>query len=201
MKKYNRNKRGTYRQATRRRTHTHESYDGRDGRTRKLLNKRIHIPMRYDGCNRIEYIADAYKKERDTHAQIHIGVTNAMNEIFPEINAPHNAKTHKGTAPYRKRVITHTDHMPPEHMMKEMHDRYTYTETRRVKCIIYNSEGEMIYTGIFRRTLKTDGEHIHVTLHRADRSIDVKPYRPMNNTIHGVTLAEIYAHDVEIYQI
>ena len=90
MKKYNRDKRGTY-NAHMKKMHTHEKCNARP---------RIHIPIHYDGYNRIEYITIIHTKTRNNKAHTYIGMTNAMNELFPEINAPHTNKTHRGTATF-----------------------------------------------------------------------------------------------------
>ena len=191
MIKYNRDKRGTYNARINKHRRTGEICDRCD---------RIHTRIRYDGCDKIEYIPIIYGKARDTHERTYVSVTNVMNEIFPEINAPHNTHIYRATAPYRKFIITQPaiPHTAPEHMMDEY--RYTATRTGRVKCIIYSND-KIIYTGVLRRTIEIDGKDIRITLHKANRSIQVKPYIPMTDEIHGVPIREIYKHDVEIYKI
>ena len=157
--------------------------------------------VRYDGYNRIEYMPIIYGKTRSNKQQSYVNMTNAINEIFPEINAPHNAHIYRGTAPYRKFIVSPPEipRTAPENMMSE-HVRI-HKNTKRAKCIIYNDEDKIIYIGIIRRTIETDEKHIKITLHRADRNIQVQPYIPRTDKIHGVTLNEIYRHNVEIYHI
>lgn len=191
MKRYNRDKRAIYKQRTRN-TQTHDTCDGRD------RAKRIHIKVRYANYNRIEYIPVIYRRTRNNKEQTYVNIVNTINDIFPQINAPHTRHIYRANAEYKKFIPPHTDYTAPEHMM----DEYTrsYTRIERVKCIIYNND-EMIHAGVFKRTITTDGEHIQITLHRANRSIEVRPYIPHADTIHGVTIREIYEHDVEIYKI
>lgn len=191
MRQYNRYKRATNKLKTRKITQMHDKCDGR--------NRQIHIHIRYANYNRIEYVKVIHGKTRNNKAQTYVNMTNAMNEIFPEINAPHNKHTHRATAPYHKYIPTRTNYTAPEGMMDKY--IYKYTDTRRVKCIIYNTKNEMIHYGIFRRTKEINGRHITITLHSSDRSIQVKPYIPMTNKIHGIELKEIYRHGVEIYRI
>lgn len=201
MKKYNRNKRASYKTHARKievhdacDTHdtcdTHEKHDTHD------TLKSIHIHVLYDGYNRTPYdnkcIPATPRKDK---TRIYIGMLNAMHDIF---DTP-KQHTHRANGEYHAFIPQHdTDYMPPEHMM-ETYTR-TYTETKRVKCIIFNTHGDMIHYGTFRRTIYMHNNSITYTLHRADRSIEVKPYHTAH-TIKGYTEHELHMHDVELYQV
>lgn len=210
MKRYKQAKRGTYKARTRK-TYTYEICDGRDRDTRTLFNKRIHIPATYDGYKHTEYIADVYKKERDNSTHTYISMTNAMNEIFPEINAPHNAHTQRGTAQYRKFIPQPHNHISYNRHVQRM-PRYlrdgdkdtVHRDTRRVKCILLYKDGTIAHMGIFRRTriTRTSNTRIEteIYLHRNDRKLQVYEGIPPTK-IYGMTPKEIKAHDVEMYYI
>lgn len=201
MQKYNARKRGTYRQATQATTQRinaqHDKCDGHDACDRY---KHIHIRIKYDTYNRNGYISDIYRKTRDTHAQRYTNIVNAINEIFPEINEPHTQHTHRANAEYHK-FIPHAPEIPytaPENAFT--YTRHT-TDTDTVKCIIYGTNDQILHIGWMKRTIETHDTNIRITLHRNDRHMDVHPYVPRTDTIHGVPLMEIYRNKVEIYQV
>lgn len=192
MKKYNRNKRAKYK------THARkiEVYDACDTHDTCDTLKTIKIPVRYDGYNHTQYDRCVIRYPHKRKAQIYVGMINAMHDVFP---TQHTRHTHIDNAEYHTFIPQHdTDYMPPEHMM----DEYTrnYTDIKRVKCIIYNKQNEMIHYGIFTRQIHMYNNKLTITLHRADRSIEVKLYTPINK-IHGMTLQELRKYNVEIYQI
>ena len=191
MKKYNREKRASYKTHARN-INTHDTHDTCD--TPNI--KHIHINMKYDGYNRTPYDNKCVPATpRKNKTRIYIGMLNAMHDIF---NTPEQ-RTYRANAEYHAFIPQHnTDYMPPEHMMEE----YTrsYTETKRVKCIIFNTHGDMIHYGTFRRTIYMHDKHIIYTLHRADRSIEVKPYHT-THTIKGYTEHQLHEHGVELYQV
>lgn len=204
MIKYNRDKRGTYN--ARIRARAYDRYGAQDTQDKRA---RIHIPIHYDGYNRVEYIPIIYSKTRDTRARTYVNITNAIRDIFPEIDAPHTAHTYRATAPYRK--YPRRDDTPytralkwREQVMEESIKEHTiYKDTRTVKCIIFNTHDKMIYYGWIRRTRIVDltAQTATYTLHRNKRSIDVRTYIPRTDTIKGVSIQEIRKHDVEIYHI
>ena len=197
MKKYNRDKRATY-NAHARKINTHDSYDAHDAHDRY---NRIHIDIRYDGQARTTYtqpILRSTHSAKRAQVQKYVGIPNAVNDIFPEINAPHNAHIYRGTAPYKRFIAQETDYTRPIDM-----DDYTHTNTKRVKCVIFNAQDKMIYYGVFTRTRAVNyrTHETHITLHRADRSIEVRAYIPTTDKIHGVDIKEIYRHGIELYHI
>lgn len=190
MKKYNREKRGTY-NARIKNIHTHEKYNAR--------KPRIHIPIHYDGYDRIEYITIIHTKTRDNKARTYIDMTNTINELFPDINAPHNAHTYRANAPYHKYIPQATTYTRPEPEMDTINK-----DTRTVKCIIMNDNEDIIYIGKIRRTRTvnyTKGT-IDIMLHRNKRTMQAYE-RAINpdRIIHNITVRDIKAHDVEIYYI
>ena len=194
MKKYNRDRRGAYNAQTR---HIHindECGDAYNHATRI----RVHIKPRYDGYKQTIYTRDIWRT-RDTRTQQYINMLNTINDIFPDINAPHNRHLYRGTAPYRKFIPPRTDISPPETQTTPV----PTTDTKRVKCIIYDRHDNIIYMGIFRRTREIDtlNQRVHTYLHRGDRQIEVKFYVPDGQQIYGMPTSEIYAHGVEIYHI
>lgn len=195
MIKYNRDKRGTYN--ARIRARAYDRYDAQDTQDKRA---RIHIPIHYDGYNRVEYIPIIYGKTRDTRARTYVNITNAIRDIFPEIDAPHTAQTYRATATYHKYIPTDRDISPPDPHTQE---HTIYKDTRTVKCIIFNTHDKMIYYGWIRRTRIVDltAQTATYTLHRNKRSIDVRTYIPRTDTIKGVSIQEIRKHDVEIYHI
>ena len=146
MKRYKQAKRGAYKARTRK-TYTYDICDGRDRDTRT----QIHIPIRYDGYKRTIYVKVIHGKTRNNRARTYVGMTNAMNEIFPEINAPHNARTHRGTAPTRKYAPPEYTRTRVKHTFNEEEDEI-HKDTRRVKCILLYTDGTIAHMGIFRRT-------------------------------------------------
>ena len=191
MQKYNRDRRGTY-NARIKKIHTHDKCDGRD--------KRIHIPIRYDGYNRIEYIHIIYGKTRNNKAHIYTSVTNAIRDIFPSIDAPHTQHTHRALAPYHKYIPQATNYTrpidtEPDKIMKDTHT---------AKCIIMNDNDEVIYIGHIRRTriVNVTKGTIDITLHKGTRTMTAyERATDLDRIIHGMTIKEIKAHDVEIYHI
>lgn len=197
MKRYNRDKRATYGARTRAQARMQDTHDTRE---RRNPYKRIHIRVIYDGYNHTEYVPIIYGKTRDTRAQAYVNTVNAINDIFPDINAPHATHVYRAITPYHKYIPQATTYTAPEGMM----DAHTYKyapKIERKKCIIYGTQDKIIYMGILRRKIETQDDDVHITLYRGDRMIRVKPYIPRTETIHGVTIQEIYKHDVEFYQI
>lgn len=205
MIKYNRDKRGTYN--ARIRARAYDKYDAQDTQDKRA---RIHIPIHYDGYNRVEYMPIIYSKTRDTRARTYVNITNAIRDIFPEIDAPHTAHTYRATAPYRK--YPQRDNTPYtralkwyEQMIEESTREQTiYKDTRTVKCIILNDKNTPIYIGMMRRTRtvnRTQGT-IHIMLHKGKRTLQAyeRAVDP-DKIIHNITVREIKAHDVEIYYI
>lgn len=190
MKKYNRDKRKTYKTRIRN-IHKYDKCDGND------KYKRIHIRIHYDGYNQTEYVKVIYGKTRDTHAQKYVNITNTINDIFPEINEPHIARTYRANAPYRKFIPQQTNYTRPK---EEEYTRTIY-EYDRVKCIIYDDKLEMIYYGILRRSIYINKDSIEYMLHKGNRSIRVKKFIPFTDKINGVDIKEIMKHNVEIYRI
>lgn len=192
MQKYNRQKRGIYKMHIKK-MQTHDTCDAHDKRIR------IHIHVHYDRYNHTEYIPIIYGKTRDTHAQTYVNVTNAINDIFPEINKPHTARTHRATAPYHKYIPQETNYTRPAQEPDTIHE-----DTHTAKCIIMNDNEDIIYIGMMRRTRTvnvTQGT-IDITLYRNKRTMRayeraVDPDR----IIHSMTVRDIKAHDVEIYYI
>ncbi len=212
MKKYNRDKRATHNAQIDAMKHTHDNGDARDTQDRRA---RIHISIKYDGYAQAEYVKIIHGKTRDTRAQRYIGTTNAINDIFPDINAPHNAHTYRGTAPYRK--YPQRDNTP-EGIFKRMSERAhawqdyiientphtIHKDTRTVKCIILNDDDRIIYIGKMRRTrvVNVTRGTIDITLHRNDREMHAyeRAIDP-DRIIHGLTVREIKTHEVEFYYI
>lgn len=190
MIKYNRDKRGTY-NARIRKSHTYDRCDRCD--------RHIHIKIRYDKQDASIYIPVIYKKVKDTHEQRYVGMMNAINDIFPEINKPHTAHIYRAMAAYHKYIPQETYHTRPEPEPDVIDEN-----TRTAKCIIMNDKDEIIYIGKIRRTRtvnKTKGT-IDITLHRGTRTM--KAYERainLDRIIHNMTIREIKAHDVEIYYI
>lgn len=193
MKKYNRDKRGTYNARINKNRRTRGTYDAGDRRTR------IHIPIRYANYNRIEYIPIICGKTRDTHAQQYVKITNIITDIFPEINAPHTAHIYRAIAPYHKYIPQETDYTRPEPEPDTIHE-----DTRTVKCIIINDDEDVIYVGMMRRTRTVNVTRgtIDIILHRNKRTMTAyeRAIDP-DRIIHSITVREIKAHDVEIYYI
>lgn len=185
MKRYNREKRAGYKTHTRARKHAQ----------REGYKPQIHA--RYEGYKRIEYIAE-YARGRDTHEQIYVNTTNAINAIFPDINAPHNAQTHLPRAPYRQRIpeAPRNPRTRPEYESTQIH-----TDTRKAKCMIYDRYGILIYFGIIRRTREIREGELHITLHKGDRHIEAYAYVPADKDIYGYTIQQLRAHNIEFYHI
>lgn len=192
MRKYNRERRGTYNARTNKHRHTDEN------RERRSQAKRIHIHIHYDGYNHIEYIPIIYKKTRNNKAHTYIGVTNVMREIFKDIDT-HTGKVYRGTATYHKFIPQATTYTRPEPDPDIINK-----DTRTVKCIIMNDNEEIMYIGKMRRTRTVNHTKgtINITLHRGTRTMQAYE-RAINpdRIIHSITVREIKAHDVEIYYI
>lgn len=192
MKKYNRDKRARY-NARIKNINTYGTYNAHN------KHKRIHIPIRYANYNRIEYVPIIYGKTRDTHAQRYVNITNAINDIFPEINKPHTSHTYRATATYHKFIPQETEYTRPEPEPDTIHE-----DTRTVKCIIMNDNEDVIYIGMMRRTRtinRTQGR-IYITLHKGTRTMQAYERAvDLDRIIHSMTIREIKAHDVEIYYI
>lgn len=191
MKKYNRDKRNTHKINT----HNIKIDDTCNS------NNSIHIQIRYDTYRHTEYMPVIYHKTRNDKAQRYVKITNTINDIFPDINAPHNAHTHRAIAPYKAFIPTARTYLPP---IQEEEYTKPIKDTRTVKCIIMNSKEEMIYVGFMRRTRIVDAHNgtIDITLHRNKRTM--KAYERAvdpDRIIHGLTIREIRRHDVEIYYI
>lgn len=204
MQKYNRDKRATY-NARIKNINAHDTYNAHDKRTR------IHINVHYDGYNHTQYVKIIYGKTRDTRAQTYVNTTNAINDIFPDINAPHNAHTHRANAPYHKFIPQPHNHISynrhtqriPRYLRGEDKDTI-HKDTRTVKCIIMNYDEEIVYIGMMRRTRTVNATQgtIDITLHRNKRTMQAheRAIDP-DRIIHSMTVREIKAHDVEIYYI
>jgi hypothetical protein len=192
MKKYNRDKRARS-NARIRNIHTHDTCDAHD------KYKRIRIHIHYDGYNHTEYIPIIYGKTRNNKAQTYVNITNAINDIFPEINAPHTAHTYRATAPYHKFILQETEYTRPEPEPDTI-----YEDTRTVKCIIMNDNEDIIYIGMMRRTRtvnRTQGK-INIMLRKGKRTMQAYERAvDLDRIIHTMTIREIKAHDVEIYYI
>lgn len=204
MKKYNTRKRGTYKAHTRRSTHTHKNYDTYDAQDK---TKNIHIDIHYDGYNDTKYDSKIIPQPpRNNETQTYINTTNIINETFPDINAPHNAKTYRANAPYKQIIPPRKigiEYIPPLSTSQQIIKPYTYTyhDTRRAKCIIFNAHDEIIHIGIFTRTIDINGKDVRITLHRSDREAQVKTYIPLMDKIHGMTIEDIRKHGIEFYHI
>lgn len=193
MKRYNREKRGTYKTRMNKHRYTHEK------RERRNRSKCIHIHIHYDGYNRTEYIPIIYTKARDNKARTYVGITNIIRDIFPSIDAPHTHHIHRATATYHKYIPQTTHYTRPEQEPDTINK-----DTRTVKCIIMNDNEDIIYIGKMRRTRTvnyTKGT-IDIMLHRNKRTMQAYE-RAINpdRIIHSITVREIKAHDVEIYYI
>lgn len=191
MKKYNRDKRASYK------THARNTQidDNCDATKQHNPYKNIHISVKYDGYNRTQYDNCIPATPHRNNTRKYVGMINAINSIF-NTDKP---QLHTANAKYKAFIPQQdTDYQPPEHMM----DEYTrnYTETKRVKCIIFNTRGEMMHYGTFIRTINMWNGHATYTLHRANRSIEVKLYHTAH-TIKGYTEHELHEHNVELYQI
>lgn len=192
MIKYNTRKRATYKINTRKMAHmNNEICDAQNN------IQRIHIQVKYDTYNHTQYVPIIYGKTRNNKAQKYVNITNAINDIFPDINAPHTAHIYRATAPYKAFIPTETTYTRPRY--KE--EPHTIYKRERVKCIIYNDAQEIIHYGIFIRTIDIQDGDITYKLHRSDRCIEVKPFIPFTQTINGVDIHEIWRHNVEIYKI
>lgn len=192
MKKYNRDKRAKY-NAQIKKIKVYDKCDAHD------KYKRIHIHIHYDGYNRTEYIPIIHKKTRNNKARTYVGMTNAIRDIFSDIDARHTQHVHRATATYHKYIPQKTTHTRPEPEPDTINK-----DTRTVKCIIMNDDEEIIYIGKMRRTRTinyTKGT-IDIMLHRNKRTMQAYE-RAINpdRIIHSITVREIKAHDVEIYYI
>lgn len=194
MKKYNRDKRASY-NAHIKNMHTYDTCNAND------KYRRIHINVHYDGYNHTEYVKIIHGKTRDTHAQTYVNVTNAIRDIFPELDKEHTAHTYRATSPYRKH--------PPEYIYREIprymkDEEHITKDTHTVKCIIMNDDEDIIYIGMMRRTrtVNMTRHTIDITLHKGTRTMQAYERAvDLDRIIHGMTVREIRAHDVEIYYI
>lgn len=199
MKKYNREKRATYKQHTRN-IKIYDSCDEYDGRNN---TQHIHIHIRYDGYKRIKYDKGIFTRKTQSKAQRYVNITNAINDIFPEINAPHNAHTYRANCEYHTFIPQATDYTAPEDL-NNIHS--TYEDTRTAKCVIFNTQDEIIHYGWIRRTIHIDryGKHhadVNITLHKGDRDFKVHTYIPRTDTIKGISIQELRKNNVELYHI
>lgn len=192
MQKYNRDKRARYNARINKHKYTGENC-GTSNRPR------IHIPIRYANYNRIEYVPIIYGKTRNNKAQRYVNITNAINDIFPEINKPHTAHIYRATATYHKYIPQETYYTRPEPEPDTIHE-----DTRTVKCIIMNDNEDIIYIGMMRRTRTiniTQGK-INIMLRKGTRTMQAYERAvDLDRIIHNITIREIKAHDVEIYYI
>ena len=212
MKRYNRDKRAIY-NARNKNIQAYDRCDAQDKRTR------IHISIQYDGYAQTTYMPIIHRKTRNTHAQRYVNTTNAINNIFPDINAPHNARTYRATAPYRKypKRDTRNDTIIDNINITELHERAykwyntvaqethgeIYKDKRRARCIIYNGD-KIIHMDVFvrERIIDTHKHTITTILHRNDRSLEVYDHIISPDAkIYNHTVREIKAQDVEIYNI
>lgn len=198
MKRYNRDKRGTYNARTRK-INIHEVCDTHE----YDIYKHIHIKPHYDGYSDIRYDTPVIRPPRTNKTHIYIGIHNAIRDIFPHIDAPHTQHIYRGTAPTHKIPPEYTRREIPRYMMNEDKEHIN-KDTRTVKCIIMNDKDEVIYIGNIRRTREVNYTRgtIHITLHKGERTINAheRAIDP-NMKIHGITVSDIKAHDVEIYYI
>lgn len=199
MIKYNRRKRGTYNAHTQRARHIHiNEICGAQGAGTQRIH--IRIASHYDGYNRTEYTR-APIRTRDTRTAQYISMTNIIRDIFPEMDAPHTAHTHRATAPYRRQppIFPYRD-MP--RYLRESESDHIERDTRTVKCIIYSGD-RILYIGMMRRT-RVKNKHTgqtQITLRRNDRTMDAYESIPPFSSIHGMSVAEIRAHGVELYEV
>lgn len=192
MKKYNRDKRAKY-NAQNKNMQMHDTRNAQN----TCKTSRIHIHVKYDGYNKTIYIPVVYGKTRDTRVRTYIGMTNAIRQIFPELDRAHTQPTRRANAPYKRFIPPRTDYArPKEEEAPEIYRR------ERVKCIIYNEDGDkMIHYGTFIRTIHIKHGDATYMLHRNDRSLQVFPHIPFGDTINGVDIHDIWEHKVEIYKI
>ena len=199
MRRYNKDKRATYKQYTRK----IKIYDTRDGCDGRNNMQHIHISIRYDGQRHTQYDKGVFIHKTQSKAQKYVNITNAINDTFPDINAPHNAHTYRANCEYHTFIPQHTDYRAPEDL-NNAHS--TYEDTRTAKCVIFNAHDKVIYYGWMRRTIHIDryGKHhadVKITLHKGDRNFEVHTYIPLTDTIKGVSIQELRKNDVELYHI
>lgn len=191
MRRYNKDKRATRKAHIQAQGVTHEAHEAQD------IFAHIHIDERYDGYKQTIYIAE-FERTRDTHAKRYVEMTNIINEILPEINAPHTDKTYLATSPYTIRTLY------GEHKYTEPHaygdDTKPIIQMKRAKCIIYNRQGEFIHADTFIRRIKLYRDELEITLHRGQRQIHVYPYAPTDG-LHGYSIQELRRRGVEFYMI
>lgn len=194
MQKYNRDKRARY-NAHIKKINTHDTCDGQAHKAH--MNITIHV--RYDGHAQTIYIPIIYGKTRNTHAQRYVNIHNAIRDVFPSIDAPHTKHIYRATCEYHKYIPQETYYTRPEPEPDTI-----MTDTHTAKCIIMNDNDEVIYIGHIRRTriVNVTKGTIEITLHKGDRHMTA--YERATNPdmiIHGITIRDIKAHDVEIYHI
>lgn len=206
MKKYNRDKRST-RNANTRKIRVNEIRDTREYDIYAHIH--IHAPQ-YDGYKRTQYDNGVFTHKRKSKEQRYIDTMNAINDIFPELNGEHHAHIYRANAQYHAFIPPRTNKAWEEERNEEdfVFTHLDTIDTRTAKCIIFNEHDEIIYIGKIRRTIKTyiyGGEngkpHAEITLHKGDRDMRVRPYIPLIDTIHGVSIEYIRAQDVELYHI
>ena len=156
MKKYNRDKRARY-NAHIKNMQTHDTCNAHDKRTR------IHIDVHYDGYNHTQYVKIIYGKTRDTHAQTYVNTTNAIRDIFPELDKEHTSHVHRATAPYKRFIPTeytgtHGYAEPPKRRKRHItyettKHEFTKDVNNEIEHTIYKSKrmGDGIYTYVHKR--------------------------------------------------
>ena len=203
MKKYNTRKRGTYKAHTRK----IKIYEKRDTRNKA---QRIKIHIHYDGYNDTRYDGHIIPQPpRNNETQRYINITNTINDIFPNINAPHNAHTQRANASYHKFIPQPHNHISysrriqyiPRYLRGDDKDTIV-KDTRTVKCIILNDDDKVLYIGKIRRTRtvnRTRGT-IDIILHKGEEEYEAQE-RAVNQDmiIHGMTIRKIRTYGVEIY--
>lgn len=204
MKKYNTRKRAIYKQQL----HAHEMHDAHEAYD---LYKYIHISIRYDGYKHTEYIAEYYRQTHRRNARMYINMMNAINDIFPDIYAPHNAHIYNANAPYRQCIPspdtgvritaprTHTRQRRRTETRQRIAQDTHIKDKRKVKCIIF-SHDKPIYACKIIRTIEIHNGEIRTYLHKKSARIRVYPYI-VQGTCKGYTDEQIRAHDVEIYSL
>lgn len=181
MRHYNRNTRATHRRAF----HTPYAYEACDSHARAI----------YGGYKRTIYIADT-PATRDTRATDYVRFVNAVNAVNAIITDTQPTAVHLPRAPYRQYTPTIdyiTRPTPPQPS--------THTDTRRVKCAVFNKYDKLIWYGVIRRTRVITGDAVSITLHNSGgEDMRVYPYIPAHN-VHGYTPRELREHNVECYHV
>ena len=135
--------------------------------------------------------------------------TNALSNIFPDI--PH---THAANAPIPRHIwtyeetrqyplpLTRTPEWQP-HQDTHAHtttppDTYTDAYTQTEKVVIYKDHMPIWYGHM--RTTHTRSDPSHIQLHRADRTLTVRPYIP-TRPLYGHTPAALARAGVRTYTL